>query len=643
MKRAQRKPPELTQFRGSPRRSMYQIGGMIPVKSARRLKAVSSADRSPLAAHPRAGWLASLDELFGIDYRSLAVFRVATACLLLMDLAVRVGDLRAHYTDWGVLPRFWLLQKGNVWFFSLHLFSGEAWGQTLLFLAHAVVLFGMLVGYRTRLTTVLSWVLLVSLHNRNPLLLNSGDTLIRCLLFFGMFLPLGAVFSVDKALGHNSRPTGARHLSVASGAILVQMGLMYFISSLIKTGPEWHELGSAVYITLNLDQMATSFGQWFRQFESILPFFTEATWYLEFVGPLLMFCPIGLPWLRHPVVAAFAAFHFGLFLCLGIGLFPFFAAAGLCLFLPSGFWNWISRRASKRPGETATLYFDGECGFCRTAVAILREVLLLGDRVELREAQAEPAIEALMRKKNSWVLLGGQGAPTYGSDAFRKLLKRSPLFFWLSPLTDTRVMQAALERGYRWASANRRLLGHLTKALRAPRRSETPVGVWGQTLAGAAFAVVVLWNLSTLKDPDITFTSSTDWVARIPRLDQNWKMFAPTPLLDDGWYVVPGKLKNGREVDAFGRREGPVTWEKPELGSVLYENERWRKYLMNLWKNEHRENWLYYGKYLCRSWNQNRVGDEQLGSFEIVFMLERFKDGVKAPARKVSLAKHKCG
>ena len=37
-------------------------------------------------------------ELFGMDKRSLALFRVCLALVVLMDVVDRVGDLRAHYT-----------------------------------------------------------------------------------------------------------------------------------------------------------------------------------------------------------------------------------------------------------------------------------------------------------------------------------------------------------------------------------------------------------------------------------------------------------------------------------------------------------------------------------------------------------------
>jgi hypothetical protein len=38
-----------------------------------------------------------LEEMFGLDLRSLALFRIGLAIILLADLAIRAGDLTAHY------------------------------------------------------------------------------------------------------------------------------------------------------------------------------------------------------------------------------------------------------------------------------------------------------------------------------------------------------------------------------------------------------------------------------------------------------------------------------------------------------------------------------------------------------------------
>ncbi|HBY80263.1 MAG TPA: hypothetical protein DEG47_25360, partial [Cyanobacteria bacterium UBA11148] len=96
----------------------------------------------------------ALEELFGLDLRSLAVFRIGLGLLLIIDLIDRSRDLNAHYTDFGILPRAPLIEKFlNPWFWSVHVFSGQALFQGILFVIAGLIALLLLIGYRTRLVT----------------------------------------------------------------------------------------------------------------------------------------------------------------------------------------------------------------------------------------------------------------------------------------------------------------------------------------------------------------------------------------------------------------------------------------------------------------------------------------------------------
>ena len=133
----------------------------------------------------------------GVDTRALAALRVGLGLLLLADLLGRSRDLRAFYTDAGVLPRSTRAAVVSDWFLSVHALSGDLWWQVLLFLVAGVAAIALTVGYRTRVATAVSWVLLVSLHNRMPVVLNGGDVLLRMVLLWAIFLPLGERWAVD--------------------------------------------------------------------------------------------------------------------------------------------------------------------------------------------------------------------------------------------------------------------------------------------------------------------------------------------------------------------------------------------------------------------------------------------------------------
>ena len=117
-----------------------------------------------------------LRKIFTLDLRALAFMRIWIAGIILTDLTIRATDLEAHYSNMGVLPLHVLFQYAwNPYFFSLHALSGLWQVQALLFGLAAIFAFFLLLGYHTRLATIVSWLLMVSLQNRNTLISQGGD------------------------------------------------------------------------------------------------------------------------------------------------------------------------------------------------------------------------------------------------------------------------------------------------------------------------------------------------------------------------------------------------------------------------------------------------------------------------------------
>src|SRR5262245_49963738 len=105
-----------------------------------------------------------IEELLGVDLRSLAAFRIGLALLLLADLLNRGSDLQAHYTDFGILPRSVALALSpSLWHYSLYFWAGTSLLPAVGFLLAGLFALGLLLGYRTRVLTGLSWIFLVAL------------------------------------------------------------------------------------------------------------------------------------------------------------------------------------------------------------------------------------------------------------------------------------------------------------------------------------------------------------------------------------------------------------------------------------------------------------------------------------------------
>lgn len=290
-------------------------------------------------------------EPLAIDVRSLAAFRIGIATMLLVDLACRAVDLADHYTDRGVFPRAarLALERGedfageNRYEWSLHMLNGQTWAQAVLFLIAAVFALGMLAGYRTRLCTAASWLLLVSLHVRNPVVTDAGDTLLRTVMFWSMFVPLGAAASVDRRRRPGAGEPRRQLLSIGGAALLLQIAMMYWCTAAAKNHPIWREEHSAVYYALSIDGFATPFAQWLLRFPVLLRALTIVAYWLEWLGPCVALCPGLTRWPRACIVFAFWILHAGMALCLEVGVLEWIVNAVWLAYLPGVFWDALGR------------------------------------------------------------------------------------------------------------------------------------------------------------------------------------------------------------------------------------------------------------------------------------------------------------
>jgi hypothetical protein len=279
--------------------------------------------------------------LLGIDYRALGLFRVGLALLLLGDLCARSVDLEAFYTDTGILPRS-LLQVPR-FRFSFHAMTGGGHGEQFLFILATACAFLLLIGTLPRLMALSSWTLLASLDARNPLVLNHGDELLKVFLFWSIFVPL-------------SWRGGARgrHLSVFSAALTIQVCAVYFFSALLKTDSAWRISGTAVYSALSLEQLSTGLGRELLNWPGLLRAATFLVYYLELLGPLLLFVPWRNRRIREAAIVLFVAVHLGIAATLNLGLFPWVSILGWVLILPSeslDVFQRVLRPAPAPPGN----------------------------------------------------------------------------------------------------------------------------------------------------------------------------------------------------------------------------------------------------------------------------------------------------
>jgi len=284
--------------------------------------------------------------VFGLDLRSLAAMRIALGLVILVDLAVRGSDFTAMYSDAGFVPVNMVrgLQQAQQeanhlpsfphW--SLHLLSGASAYQAALFAAEAAAALALLVGYHTRLATIASWILVTSLQVRLPVVINAGDTLLRVLLFWSMFLPLGGAWSLDARRKPAARPM--RVASIATVALIVQLAIVYWMAGAAKWNDAWLR-EDALHDIFSFGLYGMPVGAILARHPEITRVLSAAVVWFELLAPFLLFIPWQTAQLRMLAIVAFLLFHVGIALTVTVGLFSYVAMAAWLALLPSEFWD----------------------------------------------------------------------------------------------------------------------------------------------------------------------------------------------------------------------------------------------------------------------------------------------------------------
>jgi len=84
--------------------------------------------------------------------------------------------------------------------------------------------------------------------------------------------------------------------------------------------------------------------------------------------------------------------------------------------------------------------------------------------------------------------------------------------------------------------------------------------------------------------------------------------------------VIPGQLLDGTEVELLHGEE--LNWDKPAEVNETFPDQRWRKYIRNIYKKRYKKLRVYWGKQLCRDWNRDHTGDQRLEKLQLYFIRE---------------------
>lgn len=257
-----------------------------------------------------------------LDPRPAALMRIVFGAVVLWTFVDLIRDARFLFTDEGM----WLTKMARknyggkltqlydpehgfehwydifivLWgkFSVLHLRSDPAFVYPL-YATMLVCITLMIFGVYTRVTTVLSWILVEQVYRYSPLFYTGGDTVVRVFLFLGMFCRWGEAYSFDnwrrnrKAIlgGATVLPPLRRIPAWPQRLMMLQLAIIYCATGLLKSGGTWIN-GTALYYSLCLDHFYRVPQQigvaTFLQYIGVLPVVTVFVRWWELLFPVVL-------------------------------------------------------------------------------------------------------------------------------------------------------------------------------------------------------------------------------------------------------------------------------------------------------------------------------------------------------------------
>jgi hypothetical protein len=283
---------------------------------------------------------------------TIAIVRIAFGFVATLWTLSQAPNLAAFYGSAGVLPT---PPDSGTWGWSLLSLSADAPVLFSLWVVTLLGAVGVMIGFRTRLATVLLFVGVLSFERRDPEILNAGDFLLRNLTFYFLFAPAGEALSVD-------RWRRARHrfwefplrAPWALRLMQIQLSVVYFATLWGKLqGNLWRE-GSAVSYALRVGDIHRFPTPGFVTDSVVLTeLLTFGTLLLELSLAVLVWNRVLRPW----VLALGVLLHLSIGFSIMVGFFTMLMLTTYLAFVPpetarnlvlSGRRMWRTRGARSR-------------------------------------------------------------------------------------------------------------------------------------------------------------------------------------------------------------------------------------------------------------------------------------------------------
>ncbi len=267
----------------------------------------------------------------------LGIARVALGLLVLAYIALLWPERMLWLSERGLLPiaqsDLFNARNGNIPRTDILHDVTSAQGLALFFGAFTAAALFFTLGLWARASAAAVWLCLLSVHDRNVPIHNSGDTVMLVMVAYMALAPCGAACSLDRIWrryrgheGHDAPPI----VPWAQRLMQLQIATVYLCTSLSKlTGVQWRS-GMAVYYPLHLPD-SVRFPVWGAD-SSHLWLIHALTWGAISIE-LALWTMVWVPKLRLWVLAAGVLLHLGIEYSLNIPLFSALMISSYAVFL----------------------------------------------------------------------------------------------------------------------------------------------------------------------------------------------------------------------------------------------------------------------------------------------------------------------
>jgi Vitamin K-dependent gamma-carboxylase len=275
----------------------------------------------------------------------VALFRIFYGLLVVVNLLFLRSDWLEWFGPhaWVSLPTMQAMEPGT----RLNLFTviphSDRWLDAFFWIALIAALL-LTAGFLTRLNSVMVFLCLASIHQRNLFITHGGDTFLRVAGFFLIFAPAGAMLSVDRLLrmwqGREVEPVPPRS-PWAQRMIQIQLSLLYIAAFCWKVkGSPWLQ-GTALFYVYHLDAL--------KRFPVpdllVRPLMVKIGSWLTLVLELSLGVLIWIKKLRYFLLVLGLIFHLWLEYSLNTPLFQWDVLSAYILFVDPGDLERIWKRA----------------------------------------------------------------------------------------------------------------------------------------------------------------------------------------------------------------------------------------------------------------------------------------------------------